>query len=196
MTYLLLDSTDEKTIKSISSGEFKNLPDEYIQVSIEDENIPDDINETEYTYSDGVFTAIESDTLSDTITESVTAVATYLSELLEAGYAIDDEHHIELNDTTIARFEALWSSRDSLTYPFSWICRETDTTYDITDADDFNTIKLEMLSYMSTLIRVASSVKTTIRACESEDDVNIYLEAYLASDGVTTIAIEEASNES
>ena len=38
MTYLLLDATDEKTIKSVSSGEFTDIPKEYISVEIETVN--------------------------------------------------------------------------------------------------------------------------------------------------------------
>jgi hypothetical protein len=34
MIYLLLDSTDKKTIKSVSSGEFADVPKEYVSVAI------------------------------------------------------------------------------------------------------------------------------------------------------------------
>lgn len=47
MIYLLLDSTDKKTIKSVSSGAFVDLPKEYIQVEIiTSEDIPEITEET------------------------------------------------------------------------------------------------------------------------------------------------------
>ena len=44
MIYLLLDATDKKTIKSVSSGEFQGFPEEYISVSFEGE-VPEQFKE-------------------------------------------------------------------------------------------------------------------------------------------------------
>lgn len=54
MIYLLLDATDKKTIKSVSSGEFNNVPDDYIVVTVEE--IPEDFYEdiSLYEYNEGL----------------------------------------------------------------------------------------------------------------------------------------------
>lgn len=193
MMFLIIDSKDNKTIQSVSSGKYCNVPEKYIILEIkthDDEGnvlveIPEGFyeNYSEYNYIDGEFikVGISLDRFKDNFLKNNDINLTR-NNRLSKGFDYNGVH-IQCDSGSQGNLTGYILMKDLISYPISWRTYE-NTIIEIQDESELISISQQMMSYIQSVYSESWSLKDSITAAETESKIESLYEAYINGENV------------